>query len=182
MQHEMLSEPGQVRLDKGADRKDPNPCPARMQMSYEFEQDHYLDAQGFMPPCHWLQGAKPGAASPVLRGSGKYVGWARWHLALVPFHAERKESRQWQDKVCQPGSWILFSPQDTMPPGHMDRGEQERGLRSRPACGPAPSSVFPPGGRLGWNSSTQRVMPRRKVTAVASALQLHGAGRLGRLY
>lgn len=78
-------------------------------MNHEVEQDHYLGAQGFMSPCHWLQGAKPGPDSPVLQGGGKYAGWEGWHLALLPFHAERKESRQWQDYVCHPGFWILYS-------------------------------------------------------------------------
>ena len=78
-------------------------------MNWKLEQNHYLGAQRFRSPCHWLQGAKPGPISPVLRGGGKYVGWGGgggggWHLALIPFHAERKESRQWQDYVCQPGS------------------------------------------------------------------------------
>ena len=92
-------------------------------MNHQFEQDHYLGAQGFRSPCHWLQGAKPGPASPVLRGSRKYVGREWWHLALVPFHAERKESRQWQDYVCLPASWILYSPHS----GHRTRATKTHG-------------------------------------------------------
>lgn len=34
----------------------------------------FWGAQGFMSPHHWLQGAKPGPAPPVLQAGGKYVG------------------------------------------------------------------------------------------------------------
>lgn len=114
----------------------------------------------FGSPHHWLQGAGP--AAPVLQGGGKYVGWQRRPLARVPFHAERKESRQQQDGVGQLGSWTLYSfPQATepVPPRHMDRGRPRKGLRSKPARGPAPSCLFPPP-KLGWNCSVSCAMPR----------------------
>ena len=53
--------------------RDSTQIPARMQINHEVEQDHYLGAQRFVTPHHWLQGAKPGPVPPVPQGGGKYV-------------------------------------------------------------------------------------------------------------
>lgn len=60
-------------------------------MNLETERDHYLGAQGFMSPHHGFQGVKPGPASPVLQGSGKYVaGVMAFGLGSFPRRVEGK--------------------------------------------------------------------------------------------
>lgn len=123
-------------------------CPARMQMNHEVEQHHYLGARGLGSP-------RPGfrvhsqTVSAVRQGSGKYVGQEQWHLAPVPFHAERKESARGRAMFASldPGSFTAsIQATGPVPPRHVDAGKPRKGLRSGPACGPAPSCPFPPQG------------------------------------
>ena len=125
---------GQGRWQRGTQQPGcPHPRPARMQMNWEFEQNHYLGAQGFRSPCHWLQGAKPGPISPVRRGGGKYVGWGGGGgVASSPGSFPcRAEGKPPVPGLCLP-AWILGSvtapcqATGLAPPRHMDRSEQER--------------------------------------------------------